>query len=1171
MEPGDHFCANCGAALTSGCTACGETLAADEEFCASCGTPRASAATVEHRLITAVYVDLVGSTALAELLDAESFSAVIGAVHEAVQREVSERGGSVGAFVGDGVLGVFGLPRAHEDDPERALHAATAIVGSAADLNRSLGNRVDADIAVRIGVSTGDLLAPVADDVDLGMLAGDVLNVAARLQEVAHPGTIVVAERTARSAPHFRFDDLGLKDIRGRAAPIHVFTVAGKSEIAATRLRAPLQGREREVKALRDSYRRVVAGGRPHLVTVLGAGGVGKSRLVREFMDWASSTDSALTTLTGRCLPYGEDITYRPLAEVLADLTGVTATTAPDVATERITALVERLLPDQEADIATDALMRMIGLDPSGAGDEPNPRRVREVLRTTWTTLLSGLAAGGPVVLLVEDVHWAGEALRDLLESVVKRGEGPLLVVAPARPELSTIAPDWGIAAGSATAIALGPLAEEQASRLAVHLLAGAGIPIAASDRITDRADGNPFFIEELVRQLVLRRDDDSHDGDGADELPATIQGVISARLDLLQPEERWVLQAASVVGRIFWRSALAAMTGTDPEAVAAALDRLEALQLVRTNLGSAGRSDAEYIFEHVLIRETAYGRLSRPDLARMHGALAEWLEGRARERPEAAERLAFHTFRAHEAATGSSEIPETEVARLRRLAVERLIESARRARQRAAFGRSREIAAAAMAIAAGSFETALAQEQLGLTYLAEFDGDAAWDALRTAVDLHMRAEQVDSERVATIAACAVETPLRWRGTISLLPPMEDILRYVNIGLEHAGTGDSDSFASLLTALAFVPITPGRQGAEARKTFSVDEGRAAGLQARKMARRLGQPHLESAALDALQSHALWGGRIQEAAEINAERLGIVDVVSDPWEVGDTYAMAAWLLFDLGEYVAARDRALHGYRRTIDEAPSVALHTLTWATLARVQTGEWDAVARGLTLAHELLDPDRRTRPPLYATPLFAAAAMVAEFRGRTDEADRLLAVLTDVWSGSDYAGRGGHPHSRWTRHTGPIYLHRGDLETAIQLVQGSDAEPIGRAADRVAVECDLVATRRAWDEADAVAAEARAIATAYGLAHVHAHADRLEGRASLAGGDRRGGLALLEAAGEAFSKLGDRWEASRTGLEVAAAGGTDDVESLHTFFAGIGAVDETAEAAALRDRTPPKS
>ncbi len=194
-----------------------------------------------------------------------------------------------------------------------------------------------------------------------------------------------------------------------------------------------------------------------------------------------------------------------------------------------------------------------------------------------------------------------------------------------------------------------------------------------------------------------------------------------------------------------------------------------------------------------------------------MHGALAEWLEGRARERPEAAERLAFHTFRAHEAATGSSEIPETEVARLRRLAVERLIESARRARQRAAFGRSREIAAAAMAIAAGSFETALAQEQLGLTYLAEFDGDAAWDALRTAVDLHMRAEQVDSERVATIAACAVETPLRWRGTISLLPPMEDILRYVNIGLEHAGTGDSDSFASLLTALAFVPITPGRR------------------------------------------------------------------------------------------------------------------------------------------------------------------------------------------------------------------------------------------------------------------------------------------------------------------------------------------------------------------------
>ncbi|MFQ5350211.1 MAG: hypothetical protein ACE5EG_07205, partial [Thermoanaerobaculia bacterium] len=832
----------------------------------------------------------------------------------------------------------------------------------------------------------------------------------------------------------------------------------------------------------------------------------------------------------------------------------------------RIGDMVAGLVPDSEAQIAADALLRMIGLEPPEVAEEPNPRRVREVLRTTWTSLLSGLAADGPVVLLVEDVHWAGEALRDLLESVVRRGEGPLLVVAPARPELSSIAPDWGIAAGSATAIALGPLDEGQANRLAVQLLAGASLPIAEADRITARADGNPFFIEELVRQLVLRRGDDAHESGGTDELPATIQGVISARLDLLQPEDRWILQAASVVGRIFWPSALAAMTGAEPPAVAAALDRLEGLQLVRAHLGSVGPPEVEYIFQHVLIRETAYGRLSRRDLARMHGGLAEWLEDRARDRPEAAERLAFHTSRAHEAATGSSDIPEAEVARLRRLALDRLIDSARRARQRAAFGRSREIAAAAMAIAEGPFETALAQEQLGLTHLAEFDGDAAWDALRTAVDLHMRAEPIDSERVATIAACAVETPLRWRGTISQLPPMADILRYVNLGLEHAGSGDSDSFASLLTALAFVPITPGRQGADARKSFSVDEGRAAGLQARDMARRLGQPHLESAALDALQSHALWGGRIQEAAAINAERLEIVDAVSDPWEVGDTYAMAAWLLFDLGEYAAARDRALHGYKRTIDEAPSVALHTLTWASLARVQTAEWDAVARGLTLAHQLLDPDRRTRPPLYATPLFAAAALVAEYRGRTDEADRLLAVLTDVWSASDYAGRGGHPHARWTRHTGPIYLRRGDLETAALLVQGGDAEPIGRAADRVAVKAELVAVRHAWDEADAVVAEARAIATAYGLAHIHAHADRLEGRASLAIGDRRGGLALLESARDAFAKLGDRWEAGRTTLEIAGGGGSADLGALRSFFADIGAVDETDRAAALGDR-----
>ncbi len=1144
---------------------CGETLRPEGESCSSCGTPvRPIAVTVEHRLVTAIYVDLVGSTALAELLEAENLASVIGSVHEAVRIEIGERGGSVGAFVGDGVLGVFGLPTAHEDDPERAVRAGIAILERVAELNRTLGSRLDAEIQVRIGVNTGDLLAPVGEEPDLGTLAGDVLNVAARLQEMAAPSTVVVAERSARSAPRFRFDDLGAMDVRGRVAPIHVFAVVGASEAAGRPLRAPLHGRIRESDALRDMYQRVVAGGRPHLITVIGPPGVGKSRLVREFIDWASLADPALTTLAGRCLPYGEDTTHRPLAEVLIDLMGMPTASDADEAAARISELVGRHLPADETVLATDALLRMVGLQSPIPGTPPGPRRIRELLRTTWTSLLSGLAADGPVVLLVEDIHWAGDALLDLLEHVVRRARGPLLVICPARPELVGIAPAWGVAAGSATAISLVPLDSEQATQLTVRLLAGAGLPITEADRITDRADGNPFFIEELVRESALRRDDHSHSAE-PDELPATIQGVVSSRIDLLQAEDRRVLQAASVVGRIFWPSAVTSMTGVDTEALAEALDRLEALQLIRVQLRSKATEETEYIFEHVLIRETAYGRLSRPDLARMHWRLAEWLEVRAEDRPEAAERLAFHTYRAHEAAVGTSAIPDTEVARLRSLSLDRLIESAERARSGAAFGRSRQVAEAALAIAEGPLDAARAQEQLGLTYLAEYDGESAWAALCAAVDLSLATDDSDSASIAALTACAVETPLRWNGTMAQLPPMADILHYIHIGLEHAGSDDSASFATLLTALSFAPITPGQQGIEAREVISVAEGREAGLRAREMAKRLGQLHLESAALDALQGHALWGGRIQEAADITVERLEIVDEISDPWEVGDTYAMAASLSFDLGEYVHARDRALHGYKRTIDEAPSVALHTLTWATLARVQTGEWDKAARGLAVAHELMDPDRRSRPPIYATPLYAAAAMVAEFRDRSEEADRLLAILTNVWSSSDWASRGGHPHARWARHTGPIYLRRGDSETASLLIQSDDAQRIGREADRLGVKCELVVADGAWDQADAVVAEARSTASAYGLSQVLAHADRLEGRVSLVTRDLKGGLALLDSARRRFESLGDRWETARTYLDIAEAGGPVDLEELLRFFETLGAVNELEQARTLRD------
>ncbi|HEX5630238.1 MAG TPA: AAA family ATPase [Acidimicrobiia bacterium] len=1148
----DRFCRVCGTALSTPCRHCGAAVAAGAAVCLECGTPVPGAAVrpVEHRLVTALYVDLVGSTSLAERLDPENFARVVGLLHEAVRVEVERREGIVGAFIGDGVLGVFGLPAAHEDDPERALRAAQAIQRRFEAVNRDVGARFDVTLAARIGVSTGDLLAPTAGTLDLGTLAGDVLNVAARLQEVARPGQVVVSERTARSALSFRFEDLGVVDVRGRARPLHVFRLAGAGERRSVATQGPFLGREDAIAELRTSFNKVVAEGRPAHVLVLGDPGVGKSRLVREFVDWAPGVDPSLTILTGRCLPYGQDVVYRPLAEILTDLTGITATTESSEARR----MVEQVLPTEgieDRDAAVDALLGMLGLGPEGA---ISPRRIRELLREAWRNLLSGLADDGPVLLVIEDVHWAGDALLDVLDYIVRRVEGPLLLLTPSRPEVFDRRPAWHTEESRTRVVTVTPLDPDQARRLAGRLLAEARLPVTESDAVAARADGNPFFMEELVRQLALRRSDAVHDH--TVELPATIQGVIAARIDLLRPRERRVLQAASVMGRIFWPKAVAHLTGLEPGEVDVALRRLESLQMVRRNLRSSLGDELEYLFQHSLISETAYGRLARADLARMHGALAEWLERRdPSERREGAERLAYHTARAHAAAEAIGGFTEDEVTRLRRLAVDRLLAAARLARERGAFGRSVEMATQALAIAAGPGETWRVHEQLGLTHMAEYDGDAAWAALVTAVDLHMKSGAVDGPTVARLAAAAVASPLRWTGTMHQMPELGEVMRVLHLGLEHAGKEDSEPLASLLTAVAFLPVSPyARDGAGMDR----DDAHAAGQRAREMAHRLGLPHAELAALDALMSHALNTGRIQQAAAIVEERLELAEAVSDPWEVGDTYAMAAWLSFDLGDYEVARDRAARGYARTCDDAPGVALHTLSWGAVARVQTGEWDDVVAALRTARQLLDADRRDRPPIYAAPLYAAAAMVAEFRGKPAEADRLLAILTDTWASSDLAQVTPHPHASWSRHTGPIYLRRGKLDVVAELIVPTNSRRIGQEADRLALRCEWVAARRAWEEADGAIADTLATANAYGMKALHAHADRLEGRASLAAGDRTGARALLGAARDRFAALGDHWEAARTTLDLAAAAGDVDLPGALATFTVAGAVDEIA-------------
>jgi class 3 adenylate cyclase/tetratricopeptide (TPR) repeat protein len=1155
IEPTDRFCWSCGREVTPDCASCGSNLRPGSTFCAECGTPvHTPLETVEHRLVTALYVDLVGSTALAEQLDPENLAAIVGGLHENVRIEVGERQGSVGAFVGDGVLGVFGLPAAHDDDPSRAIHAARAILDRTEELSETAQRRWGVRIEARVGINTGDLLAPATDEPDLGTLAGDVLNVAARLHEIAEPGQIVVSERTARPARGFRFDDLGVIDVRGRARPIHAYRVAGETEIRPVVMSGPFLGRTEALAAMRNAFKQVSASGKPHHVAVIGDAGVGKSRLVRETIDWAAGVDATLTVLSGRCLPYGEDITYRSLTEILTDLTGVGSGEDLEKARTRIAALLAESAGDQ-LEAMTDTLLRMIGFDLEG--DIP-PRRFREELRAAWRTVLTAVATDGPVIVLIEDVHWASDAVLDVVDHAVRRGEGPFLMVTPARPEVFQRRPEWRTGGDRPQIVQVSPLEQDEARRLAGRLLAHTGLPAREAVRIAERAAGNPFFMEELVRQMAHHKGESGRTDDA--ELPATIQGVVSARIDLLGPPDRRVLQAASVMGRIFWPSAVGALVELSEADVRSALDSLEAMQLVRPHLKSSLEGEREYLFQHSLIGETAYGRLSRPDLARLHGRMAEWLQSRqTEERTDIAERLAYHTAKAYASARDTPEFAEPEVERLRILAIERLLAGSRSARERGVFSRAIDLARSALEHTGGADDAWRAHEELGLTHLAEYDGDAAWRELTRAVDLHLQLDTIDAAEVARLTAAAVESPLRWTGTMQDITDLEATMRYVQLGLEHAGTADSEALALLLIAIGFVIDAAARR--EVDPGISPDEAQRSAIRGLEMARRLDLPDVQSAALDALMSQALVTGRIQQAAEIADRRLELVDQVRDPWEIGDTYAMAAWLSYDLGDYERARDRADRGFEATVDDAPSVAVHTLTWGGLARVQTGDWDQVLGHLKRARDLLDDSRRDRPPRYAAPLFAAAAMVYEYRGRAGDADRMLRILSRVGTTTD-----GHPLAPWARHIAPILIRRDEFERAgAVLAPERTTERIGIVGDRLASLCDLVAARGSWEEADSVVEETRATGAAYGLGALAAHAERLEGRASLAARDRVGGRNLLASARDRFEALGDRWEAARTTLELAEAGGNGDVAGAAGRLEQMGAVDELERARRLLD------
>jgi class 3 adenylate cyclase len=605
----------------STCPNCGREPPAGAAFCPFCGADLKPAEPVreERKLVSVLFVDLVGFTSRSDRADPEDVRDTLQGFHASAKREIERFGGTVEKFIGDAVMAVFGAPVAHGDDAERAVRAGLRVVEAVDELNRE---RSGHPLEVRAAVNTGEAVIAVGTRPESGeaLALGDVVNTASRLQTSAPPGGLVVGEETFRATRHvIRYEQLEAIQAKGKRDPVEAWLALAPFGAPAERppTTAPLVGRSYELDVLGSIWERATTERRPHLVTIVGPTGIGKSRVASEFLQRAEGTGAQ--HLIGRCLPYGQS-SYRAFADQVRLAAAIFESEPTEDARGKLLTFLQNLMPSGEAEQTAAHLGALIGL---GAEDGS----VQEPVQLFFSArrFVEEFAEDRPTVFVFEDIHWAEPAQLDLLEYLSAQvRDRPVLFLALARSELLEVRPTWGSGVLGHTTIPLEALSTVDSKAIASHLLPESGEP-ASVERLVEVAEGNPLFIEELAVSLA--------DRGPSDELPTTVRAAIASRIDALPPASRATLLTASVIGKHFWRGVLHAvddLEGTDESLVA-----LEARDLIRRESVSQVRDDAEFSFKHILIREVAYATLPRADRRRRHAAVAAFiedsLEGRGR------------------------------------------------------------------------------------------------------------------------------------------------------------------------------------------------------------------------------------------------------------------------------------------------------------------------------------------------------------------------------------------------------------------------------------------------------------------------------------------------------------------------------------------------------------
>jgi class 3 adenylate cyclase/predicted negative regulator of RcsB-dependent stress response len=783
------------------CPNCGEENSDRARFCQNCATPLSGLAPTETRkVVTIAFADVTGSTALGERLDPEALRRVMGSYFDAMAAVVERHGGTVEKFIGDAVMAVFGIPRLHEDDALRAVRAANDMRRALDALNVNLERDHRVALVARIGVNTGEV---VAGDPTQGqrLVTGDAVNVAARLEQAAVPGEVLLGEVTYRLLRDaVEVEPVEALDLKGKSERTMAFRLIHVIEDVAGHARhldAAMVGREKELEMLGRALDRAVSERTSHLFTLLGPAGVGKSRLVQEFV---ARPATGARVLRGRCLSYGEGITYFPLVEIVQEAAGVER--ADDLASARakLAALADGI-EDRERVVALVAGL-LSWAEPVAAEDAQwGVRKLFELL-----------AREEPTVLVFEDIHWAEPALLDLIEHLADWSrDAPLLILCVARPELLDLRSGWGGGKLNATTILLEPLAADEVSRLVDNLLGRADIPADARHRIMQAAEGNPLFVEEMLGMLIddglLRFDDGTWRAveDLAQiAVPPTIQLLLAARLDRLDAEERAVIERGAVEGKVFHSGAVTTLA---PESLRPRVpSRLLALvrkELIRPDRAEFTGEDA-FRFRHLLIRDAAYQAMSKEQRADFHERFASWLERVAGDRvAEYEEILGYHLEQAHRFRTelGKS---DGHTAELGRAAANRLLASAERARERSDLAGAERLLRSAIEVSDGAARSR-ASFELSLSLIDAFDFPAGAEAAERAIDLaraaHDRPHEVRSRLILAEARAQIDPTYTLAETKAVA---EEALA------ELQALGDEDGVAHATLTLARMAFFEGR-------------------------------------------------------------------------------------------------------------------------------------------------------------------------------------------------------------------------------------------------------------------------------------------------------------------------------------------------------------------------